>query len=69
MSRVPPNKRLKLAAPGLGRIPFLRQHTSCASVIVVAPAGWGAAAYARSVRRLESACNLFESLNGPEMRR
>ncbi len=39
-----PNKRLKLAAPGLGRIPFVRQRTSCASVNPAAPADWGAAA-------------------------
>ena len=39
-----PNKRLKLAAPGLGRIPFVPQRTSCAFVNLTAPAGWGAAA-------------------------
>ncbi len=39
-----PNKRLKLAAPGLGRIAFVRQHTSCSFVNSGAPAGWGAAA-------------------------
>jgi len=38
------NKRLKLAAPGLGRIPFVPQHTSCGFVTFIAPAGWGAAA-------------------------
>src|SRR6266545_4974036 len=39
-----PNKRLKLTAPGLGRIPFVPQRTSCACVNVSAPAGRGAAA-------------------------
>ena len=39
-----PNKRLKLAAPGLGRIAFVRQHTSCSFVNAGAPAAWGAAA-------------------------
>ncbi len=39
-----PNKRLKLAAPGLGRIPFVRQHTSCSFVKSGPPAAWGAAA-------------------------
>src|SRR6266496_5393725 len=39
-----PNKRLKLAAPGLGRIPFVPQRISCASANLTAPAGWGAAA-------------------------
>ncbi len=42
--RQPPNKRLKLAAPGLGRIPFVRQRTSCQFVNLTAPAGSGAAA-------------------------
>jgi len=39
-----PNKRLKLAAPGLGRIPFVPQRTSCPCVSLFAPADWGAAA-------------------------
>ncbi len=39
-----PNKRLKLAAPGLGRIPFVPQRTSCLLANFGAPAGWGAAA-------------------------
>ena len=39
-----PNKRLKLAAPGLGRIAFVRQRTSCSFVKSGAPASWGAAA-------------------------
>jgi hypothetical protein len=39
-----PNKRLKLPAPGLGRIPFVPQRTSCLLANFVAPAGWGAAA-------------------------
>jgi hypothetical protein len=39
-----PNKRLKLAAPGLGRIPFVRQRTSCFFVNSGPPAAWGAAA-------------------------
>jgi len=42
--RASPNKRLKLAAPGLGRIPFVPQRTSCVFATFVAPAGWGAAA-------------------------
>jgi len=43
-ARVHPNKRLKLAAPGLGRIPFVPQRTSCSCANLPAPAGWGAAA-------------------------
>ena len=39
-----PNKRLKLAAPGLGRIPFVPQRTSCSFVNAGPPAAWGAAA-------------------------
>jgi hypothetical protein len=39
-----PNKRLKLPAPGLGRIAFVRQHTSCSLVNRGPPAAWGAAA-------------------------
>jgi hypothetical protein len=39
------NKRLKLPAPGLGRIPFVPQRTSCSSVNLTAPARWGAAAF------------------------
>jgi hypothetical protein len=39
-----PNKRLKLPAPGLGRIPFVPQRTSWSSVNPTAPARWGAAA-------------------------
>ncbi len=35
----PPNKRLKLAAPGLGRIPFVPQRTSCLLADFVAPVG------------------------------
>ena len=38
------NKRLKLAAPGLGKIPFVPQRTSCSLADFLAPAGWGAAA-------------------------
>ena len=34
-----PNKRLKLAAPGLGRIPFVPQRTSCLVATFTAPAG------------------------------
>ncbi|MGH2524990.1 MAG: hypothetical protein ACRDH2_20975, partial [Anaerolineales bacterium] len=36
-----PNKRLKLAAPGLGRIPFVPQRTVVPNSIIVAPAGVG----------------------------
>ncbi len=39
-----PNKRLKLAVPGLGRIPFMRQHTSCSHVNSGPPVTWGATA-------------------------
>ncbi len=42
--RASPNKRLKLSAPGLGRIPFVPQRTSCGFVNFIAPTGWGAAA-------------------------
>lgn len=49
--RIEFNKRLKLAAPGLRRIPFAPQRTSCSSVHFVAPASTGAAAKARSVMR------------------
>jgi len=38
------NTRLKLSAHGLGRIPFVPQHTTCSSVNSVAPVGLRAAA-------------------------
>ena len=36
-----PNKRLKLAAPGLGRIPFVPQRTVVNNSITAAPASVG----------------------------
>ena len=42
--RVQPNMRLKLAAPGLGRIPFVPHRTSCSSVNSAAPLSLRAAA-------------------------
>ena len=38
------NMRLKLSAPGLGRIAFVRQCTSCSFVKAGPPAARGAAA-------------------------
>jgi len=35
------NKRLKLAAPRLGRIPFVRQRTCVPKAIIAAPAAVG----------------------------
>ena len=46
-----PNKRLKLAAPGLGRIPFVRQRTAVPHSSIRCARQPGPAAYARSVRR------------------
>ena len=36
-----PNKRLKLAAPGLGRIAFVRQRTLVSNLITATPASVG----------------------------
>jgi hypothetical protein len=38
---VTPNKRLKLAAPGLGRIAFVPQRTRVSNSVTAAPAGVG----------------------------